>query len=353
MRSLRTLPPLVALLAAGCNLNAPKQYLVPDLRVLAARAQVLPALTTNADPQIGADALGNPVGGETVQVEALVANPRNRVGPTIEWYTCNPPTHLKPIPPCFDDAWLQSPDRFAAATAADGVYALGTSNPVTLDLSTAPDALRRALLAAFADRLLLMNGKADCDFYAPLQLVIVIRAEGVTEVAVKRVRVVPDATLRGTLPTDHYLINFNPVRKTVQANPADADLCTEGVPLDITCASDADCAGGTCGTDSRCALPPSPSKPGGALTFCASATDTTQSPPLCPVDGSAPTEFVPETLEWQWYLSAGEIGGAGFDGNVVGDQIDLTPPAAPFTLWAILRDGRGGTDWMVRDFPAP
>lgn len=353
MRSLRTLPPLVALLAAGCNLNAPKQYLVPDLRVLAARAQVLPALTAAADPQIGADSLGNPAGGDAVQLEALVANPRNRTVPTIEWYTCNPPTLAVPVPPCFDDAWLQRPDRFAAATAADGVYALGTTNPVTLDLSTAPEALRRALLTAFTDRLVLMGGKADCDFYAPLQIVIVARAEGLTEVAVKRVRVVPDAALRGALPTDHYLINFNPVRKTVQANPALLDTCEGGVPLDVTCAIDTDCGSvGTCGPDNRCALPP-PSKPGGALTFCASASDTTQSPPLCPVDGSPPTEFVPETLEWQWYLSAGEIGGAGFDGNVVGDDIDLTPPAAPFTLWAILRDGRGGTDWMVRDFPAP
>jgi hypothetical protein len=33
---------------------------------------------------------------------------------------------------------------------------------------------------------------------------------------------------------------------------------------------------------------------------------------------------------------------------VTSNPIDLTPTVGPFTLWTIVRDGRGGTEWAVR-----
>lgn len=349
MRTVPCLLPIAALLASGCNVDAPKQYLVPDLRVLAVRAQVVPATTLAADPQMGATMTGttlSPSGGETVQLEALVANPLNRATPTIEWYTCDPQTFANPKPPCFDDAWLGNPSAFATATPADGVYALGSANPATLALATAPQTLRQAILQAFWDRVALMLRKPDCDLYVGLQIVVVVRSEGVTEVAVKRVRVVADATLLPYLPNDKYVPNLNPVAGALQANPGVVDTCTGGVPLANACTpatASVDCAGGACGANGRCALP------GGPVTLCAAASPPEQAAYSCPPDGSAPTLY-PETLQWQWYVTAGEIAGTGFQGNATGDHIDLTPPGGAFTLWAILRDGRGGTDWFVRSF---
>lgn len=338
MRRLSPIPPLLVLLLAACNFDAPKQYLVPDLRILAVSAEVQPPLSSAADPQFG----------ETVRLDALVANPLNRSTPTLSWFVCDPPTLEQPLSPCLEESWLREPDRFETATAADRVYRIpGTTETVTLDLSTADAALQTAAATALGEKLMLSTARPDCELYATLPLVIVARSEGVTEVALKRVRITPTAAMRALVPTaqDYYLLNLNPAVGAVQANPTDVAACTGGTPVDTPCAGPADCSGGACGADGYCALP------AGNLTLCARASSTRQQPWQCPADG--PPYLDDETLEWQWYVSAGTIAGTGFDGNAVGDDIDLQPPSAPFTLWAILRDGRGGTRWVVRTLDAP
>jgi hypothetical protein len=347
MRRPSPIPPLLVLLLAACSFDAPKQYLVPDLRILAVSAQVLPTISSSADPELG----------ETLQLDALVANPLARAAPVLSWFACNPPTLEEPLSPCLKEEWLRDPDRFETATAADHVYRIpGSGETVSLSLAAPaptdpPDPAREGLLAAAAtalgEKLMLSTARPDCELYATLPLVIVARSEGITEVALKRVRITPTAAMRALVPTaqDYYLLNINPAVGAVQANPSDVGACTGGTPVDTTCAGPADCNGGACGADGYCALP------AGNLALCARASSTRQQPWQCPADG--PPYLDDETLEWQWYVSAGTIAGTGFDGNAVGDDIDLQPPSGPFTLWAILRDGRGGTRWVVRTLDAP
>jgi hypothetical protein len=354
MRRLSPIPSLAVLLLAACNFDAPKQYLVPDVRILAVASQVQPTISSAADPELG----------ETLQLDALVANPRNRAAPVLSWFACNPPTLEEPLNPCLREEWLRDPDRFETATAADHVYRIpGATETVSLNLAPpAPgdpaDPAREGLLAAAATALTQKlwlatpsaenpDARPDCELFATLPLVIVARTEGVTEVALKRVRITPTALLRASFPTakDYYLLNNNPGVGAVQANPTDLDKCTGGTPVDSTCAGPIDCNGGVCGADGYCVLPT------GNLTLCARASTTLQQPWQCPADG--PPYLEDETLEWQWYVSAGTIAGTGFDGNAVADDIDLQPPSGQFTLWAILRDGRGGTRWVLRTLDPP
>jgi hypothetical protein len=45
------------------------------------------------------------------------------------------------------------------------------------------------------------------------------------------------------------------------------------------------------------------------------------------------------------------VGGLG---NAEGSHLDFVAPPGPFTLWLILRDGRGGDAWKPFDVtPAP
>jgi hypothetical protein len=59
-----------------------------------------------------------------------------------------------------------------------------------------------------------------------------------------------------------------------------------------------------------------------------------------------------EGLEWQWYVTDGEFPDEGGVGNARGDHLDFVRPPGPFTLWGILRDGRGGVDWVTFDVAA-
>jgi hypothetical protein len=70
----------------------------------------------------------------------------------------------------------------------------------------------------------------------------------------------------------------------------------------------------------------------------------------CAPDGAR--ETFAEALTWQWYLTAGAIDDAGDIGNAVGDHVRIARPTGPFTLWAVLRDGRGGVTWVERRLPA-
>ena len=86
--------------------------------------------------------------------------------------------------------------------------------------------------------------------------------------------------------------------------------------------------------------------PAGETTVCARPTADSYGPyNYCREDGTRAE--LKEEMDWQWYVSAGEIAQADFDGNAIDNPIDLTAPAGAFTLWTIVRDGRGGTSWTV------
>jgi hypothetical protein len=312
---MRTIPlavPLLSLLAA-CNMDAPQQYLPPDLRIVAIRASAGGGPAADADID------------ENVSLEALVLNPLNRTGVTLEWYGClpAPPGQLSP---CEDPDVLRYP--YSLGTTA-GVVPLGPGTPITL--ATAP--YHDALVAATGELVAAATAepRLQCQLYFELPIVAVVTESTgqVTEVALKHVRIAPSAA-RAAFP-GAYVLNLNPVLHPADAldpyepllvNPDVADGCLGGVPLGTTLQS-------------------------GKVTLCAlEKAGSRQDYNRCESNG----DRVPETevMDWQWYVTAGEIAQAGFDGNVTDNPIDLTPPGGDFTLWTIVRDGRGGSDWVEK-----
>lgn len=328
--TMRPLPRALALLAllAGCGLDAPKQYLVPDLRVAAVRASAGGGPSADADID------------EPVTLEALVLNPLGRTGVNLEWYGCLPA--IPPaVSPCEDPALLGDPQALRAlarpapdpaAVTGPFLVAAGAPVPVTFDLTVEQEAILTAATLAPEVGLIARAGttskRLQCALYFPIPVVVIVTEDSgeVTEVALTRVRIAPSeaqAAFPGT-----YVLNFNPVIEEVQIDPVDEDACTGGLPL-------------------------ADPLPGGGITLCGRPQDGSKQgfyecgedgPPRLPDGSLAPTNAT-EALAWQWYVTAGEIAQAGFDGNATENPIDLTPPAGPFTLWTILRDGRGGTDW--------
>jgi hypothetical protein len=58
-----------------------------------------------------------------------------------------------------------------------------------------------------------------------------------------------------------------------------------------------------------------------------------------------------ESLDWQWYVTDGTFPDVGGVGNAVGADVEFERPGGAFTLWVIVRDGRGGEGWLARTFP--
>jgi hypothetical protein len=316
MRSLRATLPL--LLLAACSLGGPQQYRVPDLRILAIRDWV------------GTTAFADADAGDTVNLEALVANPRGRAGVAVQWYGCAPWTG-GPLPGCLDPQRLAHPETLAAAP---GVLALG-GGPVAAGISsTSTVAVALGALQAVvgpALDALVASAEADpslrCRLFIEVPVVAVASAEGVTEVAVKRVRLSPTAQIRGTALEGIYVLNTNPAIGSFYVNPASGGTCSSGTPI---------------------ASP----LPSGEVTLCATLNaGSIQTFNQCQTDGTF--TGVDETMEFQWYVSAGDVAGTSFDGNATDDDLKITPVSGPFTLWAILRDGRGGTSWAVLDLAGP
>lgn len=327
MRSLRRLLPILALLGA-CSVEAPQQYRVPDLRILAIRDWIGSTPTADADL------------GDTITLEALIANPQGRAPVTVEWYACAP-VFAPPLPPCVDSAWLQRPDDFPSAP---GVIPLGSTARVSTGLPEL-QALLQAASTAFLQAAV-AEPSLQCSLYAEVPVVAIARAGEVVEVAVKRVRVTPTTAI-ASYPSlvGAYVVNLNPAVGAVQLAPTDVDACSGGSSLATACSGPAECGGSACAPDGFCAVPLTA---GVTRTLCARGdTAWLQTYNQCGPDGSRLQ--LEEELEWQWYVSAGTIAQAGFDGNAVGNTVDLEPPSGPFTLWAIVRDGRGGTAWIVRD----
>lgn len=314
------LPLALALGLAACALDAPQQYLVPDLRILAVRDWVATTAFADADE------------GEQVNLEALVANPRQRAGVTVDWYVC-PPWSGGPLPSCLDPQRLASPDTLparpdvaplAGAAMAPGGSPLSLVSRVSVTVPTAQVGPALDALVAAAK----LEPSLRCRLFIEIPVVAIVRAEGIAEVALKRVRLSPTTRVSGDPDlAGIYVLNMNPAVGTLWMNPTDVETCSTGVVVTTPL-------------------------PAGEVTFCATAgAESVQTFNQCQPDGSL--DGVVEELEFQWYVSAGAIAGASFDGNATGSHVEVTPPSGPFTLWGILRDGRGGTDWEVLELSAP
>lgn len=314
------------LLALGCNPGFDPQYRVTDLRILAVHAEVAGSAdasgVTTADPNLT----------QSLQLEALVANPQNRTL-RVRWFACAPST-TGDLPPCLDPAFLRDPSSLAAA----GAYEVpGPPPPATgeqpppIALSSLPPPVVAALQQALQDRrnLALSQPTYQCLIYVEIPLVVIAQADGLQDVALKRVRIVqtPPAP---TPPDDWYVVNSNPVIDDAYRAPVDETTCTGGTSI----------------------APPT-AFPAGRTTLCARENPVSpRNYNVCDAAGN-PTS-VDESDSWQWYVTAGEFPKVGGLGNAEGSHLEFDRPSRPFTLWLILRDGRGGDVWKRFDIgPAP
>lgn len=328
---------LVLVLLAACTGDLPPQYLVTDLRILALRSTVEGAAGDVADADRG----------EQIRLDALVANPRGHPDLTVTWLACLP-TATDALPPCLDPAYLRAPERLLADPRA---LVLGTGVSLVVPGAALQAQLDAAVAQAFDG--LVARATSDpayqCQLYVELPVVALATAGDRRELAVKRVRLTPVQQVAGTPLEGGYVRNANPLVLDVRLDPSVPDECSDGASVVVPCDASASCAPGEwCGGDGLCAGSPFPQgshllcarpRPGAIQTFERCASDGTREP-------------VYETLSWQWYVTAGRIDDAGTIGNAGGDHALLSRDPGAFTVWVVLRDGRGGVSWASRDYPA-
>jgi hypothetical protein len=320
--------PALAFALAACNTGFQPQYRVADLRILALRSEVVEAAGCgDLPPTSPAPCVADPNPSDTVVLEALVANPQQRSGLLVRWFACAPNgTDL--VPPCIDDAVLSDPESIATAP---GVIALpageeidvhpdGVTIRITIPLSQIPaGAIAAALDAKKAQAT--AQPTFQCSMFVEVPLVVIATAEGRRDVALKRVRLVrPDVTP----PFDGYVTNVNPKIGDVVSGPSDASRCTGGATIG------------------------SGPFPSARTTLCA-RHDAQGLYNLCDANGNRTPAS--EGYDWQWYVTDGEFPDSGGVGNETDDHPDFVRPAGAFTMWVILRDGRGGVDWVRMDVP--
>ena len=310
----RALLLLAAAALAACNTGFEPQYRVRDLRILAISSHASQGGTTSAAADVGLT--------DTLDLDVLVVDTLARPGFTIDWIACLPqPSDA--IPPCLDQAYLQEPARLlGAAGTVPGVVSLGSGQAVSFPIPDVRAALAFAVEAAQA------NITFECRLYVELVAVAIVTAQGSTAMAYKRVPIVPTQAqvdqvvlaIGGKAVTQRYVLNLNPTIGEVKRDPSNSETCSGGIPVSTQ---------------------PFPS---GQTVICGlGTTDAAQTYDLCEPDGSVtPAQ---EQLDWQWYVTGGEFPDVGGVGDARGDHVTYQRPAGSFTLWSIVRDGRGGIDW--------
>jgi hypothetical protein len=303
----RRLLPLALLAAAACIDDLEPQYRVTNLRILAVRAEV----TTPDGPS------ADVAPGDTLRLEALVAHP-GLPDPDVRWFACAPTGTDAVVPRCLEESVLRDPASLtdlAANPFASGVHAIGAgAAPAPLPLEDFREAFDAALAAV--DALAAAQPTYQCRLYAEIPIVVVADQR---EVAVKRVRL----TRANAEPDPDYVRNVNPaIADVLRASQ-------EGCPVDID--------------------PPPVDEapfPAGRTFLCGRSAGDPQTYNVCGPDG-ARTNTSEESLDWQWYVTGGEFPEVGGVGNATGSTPEFEAPDVPFTLWVILRDGRGGVAWDV------
>jgi hypothetical protein len=318
----RSVLALAALFLAACNSGFEPQYRVQDVRLLAIRSGLTAGSSADVAP------------GDTLVLQALVANPGRRTDVQIGWFACLPPGSQGKVP-CEDTSILQDPSRLAGLA---GVIPLGVNTfpdpgpepavlgSVTMSLADPATVTSLEIALDFSIALAQANASYQCSLYADIVVVALVASNGKLSAAVKRVPVtLPPAQSLPPGLTNYYTLNLNPDAADVRRAPTDETTC----------------AGGT-------SLGNGP-YPAGRTTICGVFTSgSVQDINVCDPDPRP----LQEGLEWQWYVTDGEFPTEGGVGNATGDYLDFDRPAGPFTLWGILRDGRGGVDWVTFDVGA-
>jgi len=318
----RPLALALAAAAAACNTGFEPQYRVTELRILAVRAALVPVVEPpRADVEPG----------ETVRFEALVANPLGRAPLTVSFYACAPAASEASLPPCLDPEVLKDPAALATTPGVlllgRDVLAAGDGDEAAVDY-TVPDGAEVASVIDAVIQRAVAEPTYRCSLYAEVPVVVVAEAGGRTEVAVKRVRVTPPAAELAPYPElqDAYVANVNPRRPLVFRAPPFEGRCDERTPL----------ASGP--------------YPMGLTELCGTPPDEPQRYNVC---GTAGVESsTPETRSWQWFVTAGTFPDSDGIGNTTESTPEFERPPGPFTLWLVLRDGRGGVSWTAHDVAA-
>jgi hypothetical protein len=333
-----TVLPLVAagLAALACNANVPPQWRVRELRILAIRSEVV---GSPAPPLADGDS------GDTVRITALIANPLSLTPFRVRFATCLP-SGTDALPPCLDPSALRDVDKLLASPGVvqlgDGVAAGPYAWAITVNV---PDLT--ALFEQLIARAVATPGY-QCRLYLELPVVVVADAGDDRQLAVKRVRLTPRHLVAGTALQDAYVPNRDPQPLGAWFVPGEDSPCQTGTPIAVPCSSRAPCVSGTCGADGFCAAA-IPVRTG----FLCAIHDGSSVGAFnqCAPDGTR--TLLAETLDWQWYATDGDFPDADVFGNATATPEKFIPPAGPFTIWTIVRDGRGGEGWIVRDVPGP
>lgn len=305
---------LCVLALAACSPSFEPQYLVTDLRILGIRAE--------ADGGPTAD----PIPGATVVLRALVANPRARPGAIVRWYACVP-SASDATAPCADAAMLGDPARLLADPR---VLQIGACSPdpggecgVAVTLPDVTAAIAYALSTAARDP------AYACRPYVEWPVLAVGQAAGRQVFALKRIRIVPTAAqLAAQGISQTYVPNVNPdVTSVVRSRPT-WGTCAGGVPV-----------------------VPGPF-PAGETTLCAGASPgAAEDFTACGPAGERSTTR--ENAAWQWFVTAGKFPEFSDGiGNASRNEPRFERPAGAFTLWVVVRDGRGGEGWVRSDIGA-
>jgi hypothetical protein len=302
---------LAALAALSCNTGFEPQYRVTDLRILGVRAS---ALDGRGQPGLSADVTVE----DDVQLEVLLANPLGRAAPRVRWYSCLP-ADREAASPCLEPEFLKDPAGLAAAFGARQI-AEGVAPVLSLPdfAAAAGPALADLVEAALVEAE--QKPSLRCLLFLEVPIVVVAEAEGRREVALKRVRLVPtDAELASHPGVNQYVRNLNP--------DPDRTGAVRALP------GEEDCAPGD--------LPLTPMPP--ERTFLCARADAEGTYGTCDAGGA--TTQTRESYSFQWYATGGEFPEFDGRGNATGGSVEFARPQGPFTLWMIVRDGRGGESW--------
>lgn len=304
-----------AVLLGACNVNVDPQFRVKDVRVLAVRSHVLGG--TFADP----------FPGDTVVLDALVANPLARPGLAVDWFVCLP-GGTEAVAACSDLATLADPGRLRALAAVRGSPVVELPDHGTTARFLVPALTDAGISKAL--QLVIRNAVKQptyrCSLYAPIWVAAFASAGGKQSTATKVVRVKPPSALTdfkatGVENLDQYVRNDNPMMTDLLRAPR-PDTCAGGPSIRTA------------------------PFPAGRTVICGVEPEVEEQYIACDPSGTT-TSSVPDPMSFQWYVTDGDFPKEGGVGNARGNDLEFDRPAGAFTLWSIAHDDRGGADWVT------
>ncbi len=293
--------------------------------------------------------------GDTVHLEALVANPTGLSTVTVTWLAC------LPIPgqsqPCTDDKYLRDPVSIIGLSSdpSTGVLQLGTGTAFDY---VVPDDVKPLLDGVLTRADMAVN--AECALYMQVPLLVIAQdsANGAVFAAVKNLRLSPwkEIAQANNPAYSYYVRNANPSIQSMTI-PASTALC-DGQALASGCVTDADCSGGATCQDHYCR--PGGVFPGGQQSVCLLLASA-QSYYTCGLDGPQITNpsdppNIPEQPAVTWYMTGGSLSAYPAPTNGSGGSTTsrtytyFTRPPGPFTIYGVVRDNRDGETWIAQDF---